>query len=202
MPLLDSPPDAVARVYAQSLFELASESGGRDTAEQMLGELEDIAELARANPDFSEMLASRVVATGKRDAALTRIFEGKVSPTTLRFLRLLNSKDRLGHLLPILSAFDRVVQESYGRVEVDVFTAAPISPDELRSIRERLSSALGKDVIAHPYTDHAMIGGLKLRIGDQLIDGSVQTQLRNMRDRLTRQGGSTLRSRASDILGS
>ncbi|MEQ8769799.1 MAG: ATP synthase F1 subunit delta [Phycisphaerales bacterium] len=200
MPLVESKPDALARVYAASLFELAEADGGRPRAEEILGELEDILELARANPGFSEFLASRVLTSSKRGASLRSMLEGKCQDLTLRFLLLLNQKGRLGHLPAITAALDHTVQERFGRIEVDVFTATPIGSDEVTLVKNRLQAALGKEPIIHPYTDESMIGGIKVRVGDQLIDGSISTRLRQMKDRLTRNGGATVRGKITDMI--
>lgn len=198
MPLIEAAPDALAKVYAKGLFEAADKQDGG--AEAVLGELEEILEMARNNKDFSEVLASRLIDADKRDASLVRLFKGRVSEHTLSFLRLLNRKGRLGHLAPITGALDAIVQERFGRVEVDVFTAAPVGQSEIESIRKRLTETLGKEVVLHPYTDSTMIGGVKLRMGDQLIDGSVRAELRRMRDRLLGQSGA-VRARSKNILG-
>ncbi len=200
MPLIESQPDALSGVYARSLFELAEAKGGQEKAEKTLGELEDVIELARGDARFSEFLSSRVLGADSRDEALVRIFEGKITGVTLRFLRLLNKKGRLGLLIPIVSAFDRIVQERFGRVEVDVYTPGPVGADELRRLKERLGATLGKEVIVHPYTDTSMIGGIRLRIGDQLVDASVSTRLRKMRDQLEQRGGAQIRANARRII--
>lgn len=197
MPLIDSQPDALAEIYARSLFQLAEGEGGRERTEQILGELEDILELARQDRRFSEFLATRVIAASARDASLLRIFENRASPLTLRFLRLLNVKDRLGHLPAIAAAYDGLVQEAFGRVEVDLFTAEPLDEKARAAYRDRLARTLGKDIILHSYTEPAMLGGVKLRIGDRLIDDSLATKLGRMRDRLNTEGQSNLRTRAS-----
>lgn len=201
MPLIDARPDALAETYARAIFDLAEQQGGRGLIEQLLGELEDILELARENPRFGEFLASRILAKPKRDAALQRLLSHRASPLTLRVLRLLNDKDRLGHLPPIVAAFDRLAQERFGRVEVDIVTASAIDPDALASVKARLSTALGgRDVIAHTYTDPALIGGMQLRIGDQFIDASVASRLRQMASRVRDRGSQTVKGRAGDIL--
>ncbi|PCI06918.1 ATP synthase F1 subunit delta [bacterium] len=200
MPLIEAQPSALAKVYAKSLFEVAQQHGGQENAESILGELEDIVELARSNRAFSELLASRLIDSGKRDASLERMFAGKVSDLTLKFLRQLNRKGRLVNLSQIATAMDELVQSQFGRIEVDVFTATPISTGELESVRSQLSASLGKEVIMHPYTDSSMLGGIKLRMGDQLIDASIQAQLRKMRDGLLDTGSAEVRGRSSDIL--
>ena len=200
MPLIDAQPSALAKVYAKSLFELAQEQGGQPNAESILGELEDIIEMARNDRAFSELLASRLIDSGKRDASLERIFANKVSPLTLNFLRQINRKGRLANLSQIANAMDALVQDQFGRIEVDVFTATPIGAGELESVRRQLSETLGKDVVMHPYIDSSMLGGIKLRMGDQLIDASIQAQLRKMRDNLLDTGGAQVRGRSGDML--
>lgn len=201
MPLIESQPDALAHTYARSLFELVDSKGGRGAIETILGQLEDILELARTDANFSEFLASRVVPSGQRSASIKKIFTNRADPLVVNFLCVLNTKGRLSHLPAIIAAFDALAQERFGRVEVDVYTAEPLSPDSLNGIRSKLSASLGKDIVLHPYTDAAMIGGVKFRIGDQLVDASVATQLRHMRDTLDSTGAAKLRARAKDALG-
>ena len=201
MPLTHTEPDALARIYAASLFDLAKQGGGGPQAcESTLGELEDILEIARANPQFGEFLASMILSSSERKSSMQKMFEGRVSDLTYKFLQVVNEKDRLGHLPAIVSAFEQMVQQSYGRVEVDVYTAAPIDQNEIASIRTRLQSMLGKEPVIHAYTDESMIGGLRLQIGDQLIDGSVQTQLRKLREKVSSTGGAEIRAHAARLI--
>lgn len=201
MSLIESHPDALATTYARSLFDLALAQGGRALVEETQAELEEILELARQDRRFSEFLASRVLGHRERTASLQKIFKGRVGDLTLRFLMVLQAKHRLRHLPVIVAAYDGLAQKAFGRVEVDVFTAAPLDPDEMAGIRDRLARTLGKDVVVHPYTDGSMIGGVKFRIGDQLIDASIATKLRKLRDQLATEGSARLRSRVSRILG-
>ena len=200
MPLMEAQPDALARVYAESLFELAEAGGGRENLEETLGELEDVLEIAREDARFSEFLASRTLGVDSRGRSLRRILEGRCTDLTLRFILLLNEKERMGHLPPIVAAFDEMVQEAFGRVEVDVYMASPISTGVLTTIRERFRAALGKDAIVHPYADESMIGGMKLRIGDTLIDASIASQLRRLKDQLNGSGSERLRERVEGII--
>jgi F-type H+-transporting ATPase subunit delta len=201
MPLTHTQPDALARIYASSLFELAKQNGGGPQAcESTLGELEDVLELARSNAQFGEFLASMILSAKERKASLQKMFQGHVSDLTYKFLQVLNEKGRLAHLPAIVGAFEQMVQLAYGRVEVDVYTAAPIDQAEVAGIRSRLQSMLGKEPVLHAYTDEAMIGGLRLQIGDQLIDGSVQTQLRKLRDNISSTGGAEIRARADRLI--
>ena len=118
--------DALAQVYARSLFEFADEAGGRDKIVEVAQELEQTCELARADRTFAGFLASPIINRAKRGAALRRIFHGNVTDLVLRFLLVLNDRGRLRHLETIDDAFDQLVHEAFDRVEVDVFTPGPL----------------------------------------------------------------------------
>ncbi len=192
--------DALALVYARSLYELADEAGGRSKIMEVAQELEQTCELARADRAFGGFLASPIIDRAKRGAALRRIFHGNVTDLVLSFLLVLNDRGRLGHLEPIGDAYDQLVHEAFGRIEVDVYTPGPLERGQLDVLKHRIGSALGKEPVLYTYTDHSMIGGLKLRIGDQLVDGSVSSRHRRMRQSMLRGGGSAMRDRFERII--
>ncbi len=201
MPLIEAQPDALAKVYAEALFDLAAQDGkGPEAAEVVLGELEDILELARENPLFNEFLASRVLPAHKRDTSLAKILEGRASDLTIRFLRLLNRKNRLSHLPAITAALLHKVSAALGRVEIDLYTATKLEGEDLDSVRDQIQSTLGKNVVLHTYAEPAMLGGVKLRIGDRLIDDSLATQLRRVQARLNDQGAAAVRANSARII--
>jgi len=208
MPLTFSEPDALARLYARSLFELARDGGPTGPASGVshsaaehaiaatLAELNDLLDIAKTDARFSEFLSSRILPPKARGQSLRNILKGRVSDLTLRFVLVLNAKDRLSHLPPIVAAFDELVQKHFGRVEVDVYTAAPAGEADLEAIRTRLKGVLGKEPVIHSYVEPSMVGGLKLQIGDQLIDASIAGRLRKLRDRLSNDGAAEVRARA------
>lgn len=200
MPLIEAQPDALAMIYARTLLTMVEEKGGRDAAMDTMSELESILEVAREQPAFGEFLASRVVSVDRRSKSLAKILSGRVNDLTLRFLQVVNDKGRLNHLPAIVAAYDQLVQERFGRVEVDVYTAETMDAGTQSRVRERLASALKKEVVMHPYTEEGMIGGMKIRVGDQFIDASVATQLRRMRDKLQTQGQAELKARIDRII--
>jgi F-type H+-transporting ATPase subunit delta len=193
--------DAVARVYAQSLLELADAAGGDEKIVETGGELGAITEMIRGDAEVAEFLRSPIIDSEKRAEALRRIFEGRVSDLVLRFMLVLNGKGRLGEFGAMTSAFDQLVNERMGRVEVDVMTVdGSLDPDQLALLGEKVKAKLGKEPVFHQYADDSLIGGLVLRVGDQLIDGSVRGQLRRMREELLVAGSSRVRAGADDFL--
>jgi F-type H+-transporting ATPase subunit delta len=187
--------DALAKVYARSLFELAMDAGGTNKLMEVAEELEQICELARNDKVIKLFLSSPIVDVKARGEALSSIFTNRITDLTLRFMLVLNMKGRLNHLESIEIAFDQLVQEAFGRVEVDVITPAPIDTESMEMIKEKISTILGKEPVLHPYVDESILGGIKFRIGDQLIDGSLHTRLRKLGEKLKNNGGAAVRER-------
>ena len=195
--------DAVAHVYARALFELAEGDAGaaaRPKLEEVADELEQVVELTRGHRALQEFLVSPIIDRETRGESLRRIFAGRISDLTLRFLVVLNRKGRLGHLASIHRAYDLLLQERFGRVEVDVFTATPVAEGQISTIKDLVHKALGKEPVMHRYVEPEMLGGIKLRIGDRLIDGSVAGRLQRMKESILTDGAGTLRGRLDRVL--
>ena len=193
--------DAVARVYAQSLLELADAAGGDEKIVETGVELNAISEMIRGDAEIAEFLRSPIVDACKRADALRRIFEGRVSDLVLRYMLVLNGKGRLGEFAAMAAGYDQIVNERMGRVEVDVLTVdGSLAPDQLALLGEKVKAKLGQEPVFHQYADESLIGGLVLRVGDQLIDGSVRGQLRRMREELLVSGSNRVRAEADDFL--
>jgi F-type H+-transporting ATPase subunit delta len=193
--------DAISIVYARSLYDLAREAGGEEKILEVADELEQICELMRDKRGrFREFMASPIIDEGRRANSLRSIFSDRVTDLTLRFLLVLNDKKRLGHLEAITAAFDHLVHETLDRVEVDLYTPSLLGDEQVDIIRRRVHEALGREPVLHTYAEPAMLGGLKLRIGDQLIDGSVATRLRRLRSTILASGGHIFRGNIDGFL--
>ena len=193
--------DEIATVYAQSLLEVCDKAGGNAVAEACSSELRELAEIIRGNKKFGEFLKTPIVGNDKRKAALDKIVKGRVSDLVYRFVMVLANHGRAGRIADVADAFDALMQDRLGRIEVDMFTVdGKASDDVLATVKARVKAAFAKDAVLHQYSDPNMIGGVKLRIGDQLIDGSVATQLRNMREAVSTRGTGAIRSRLGDFL--
>jgi F-type H+-transporting ATPase subunit delta len=198
MPLLEIKPEAVAITYAQALYDTVSKRG-QQAVEETLGELEMLLEEARANKRFGEFLSSRIVDSDRRAASLDRMFAGKIQQQTLNFLKVLNDKNRLSLLPGVVEAFDSIAQKAFGRVEVDVTTAAPIDPAQRDTLARQIGDKLGKTPVLHCRVDPAMLGGIRIQVGDRLIDASVATKLAKVREQLGSGGAATVRAAADKL---
>jgi F-type H+-transporting ATPase subunit delta len=192
--------DSLARVYARSLFELAEQAGGHDKIVEIGEELEQVCELARSQRSLGEFLRSPIVNRAARARSISTVFSDRLTDLTLRFLLVLNERDRLGRLESIAAAYDHMVQQAFGRVEVDVFTPQPLTEGLRKRIEARVREALRREPVLYPYTDPAMIGGIRLRIGDQLIDASIATRLRRLRDGMIGRGAARIAERFDRLI--
>ncbi|HLL91093.1 MAG TPA: ATP synthase F1 subunit delta [Tepidisphaeraceae bacterium] len=170
-----------ALTYARPLLELGLE---RNQADDIGRDLGAVAEAVRANPSFGLFLADPGIGADEKRATLDRLFKGKAHPLVANFLNLLNNRGRLRLVEGIAAAYDDLLADQRGIVEVDVTTAQKLSPDELEQVKRRVGQALGKQVVVHPYVDEAIIGGIVLRMEDKLLDASVRQQLRTLREQL------------------
>lgn len=187
--------DAVARVYAQSLMELAEAAGGEDKVAEIGEEMQGLLEIIRSDVSIAEFLRSPIVKRSSRGDSLRKMLDGRISDLLLRFLLVLNDKGRLGRLTDVAAAFDELLNERFGRIEVDVYTVdGRLDDAQMGLLAEKVRTRLGKEPVFHQYSDASLIGGLVLRVGDQLIDGSVRGRLRGLRESLLDRGSTAIRA--------
>lgn len=177
--------DSVSRVYAQALLALAQPQGQTDALAEEVGEL---LALIEREPQLGKLLSSRTLNSAERTVVIEHLFKDKISDVLYRFLQVVNRKDRLGSLVGIFSAYCAFAAEARGETDVDVYVAQALSDEDGRGIAESIGQAVGKRVHLHQHVDPELIGGLKVRVGDRLIDGSVATQLKLMKRRLVEAG--------------
>jgi F-type H+-transporting ATPase subunit delta len=177
-----SPNVALVGRYAKALLQLATK---HNQAEPIRDELKALGEILQATPTFKALIADPGVSEGVRQALLSKTFGGgRASPLMMNFLGLLNSKNRLNLLAEVVETYQDLLDEERGIIEVDVTVAHRLTPEQLETVRERVSTALKRNAVVHQYVDESIIGGLVLRVQDKLIDASVRNQLEMMRRQL------------------
>jgi F-type H+-transporting ATPase subunit delta len=174
-------PSAGARAYATALIELANE---RNLTNPIADELNGLRQVLAENPSFRAFLADPSIGDTERSALLKKVFAGKIQLLLEHFLEVLAAKGRLNHIEQIADAYDDLLDEQLGKIEVDVIVAQKLSPEQLEQVRTRVSAALKKDAVVHQYVDESIIGGLILKVQDKLIDASVKTQIAMLRQQL------------------
>lgn len=195
MPEASTQTNQVGRVYADALVELAQKN---DQLDEVADEGQQLAELLAEQPQLVTLLANPAITSAARVDLVQRVFSGKVSDTMFRFLSVMARKDRLDELDAVLVSLRQRVAELRGEVEVDAWTATPMSDETRDDVRNRVASALGgKTVTLREHVDGSLLGGLKLRVGDRLVDGTAATRLRLLRRNLVAAGKTAARDAAS-----
>ena len=172
---------ATLHSYAQALLELAD---ARNVTDQVAGDVRDIAQIIDGDPTFARYLADPTIGHVERSAKLDHVFAGKTAAVLVAFLKLLSSKNRLGEFRGIATAFQQLLDKRAGNVDVEVTVPQEMTHDELEGVRQQISQKLGKNAHVKQKVDESIIGGLIVKVGDSLIDGSVKSQLETMKRRL------------------
>jgi F-type H+-transporting ATPase subunit delta len=173
---------AILGKYAGSLAEIVFEEKIEETVSE---DLKIYSEIFRAVPDLLETLDSPALPREAKEKLLDELIARyPVNPITGNFLRVLLQNNRIRHFQEILNAFIKSVNERKGVVSALVTAAAPLSPQEVKSIENRLAGIMGKSVNLELRTDAGLLGGIVVQIGSTSFDGSVRTRLAEMRKRL------------------
>jgi F-type H+-transporting ATPase subunit delta len=172
---------ASARRYAEAIFDLARE---RDALDAWARDLDAVAAFV-SEADVARVLGAARVPREEKLRLLAAGLERDVSPLAMNLVRLLAQRDRLQLAPSIREEFAAMADEYRGIAHATVTTAVPLSEDEQRAVRERLSQITGKRIEVTSQVDESIIGGVVARIGDQLIDGSTRTKLVALKRRLS-----------------
>lgn len=174
---------AVAKEYAQAVFDTAMEKGELDT---WRADLNTIAATVREPALAGTLRSASIPISQKMEAVGSRL--AKISPQALNFVRLLIEQDRVGMIDQILSEYEDLLDAQYLGVEyVEVTTAIPLDEEQKERIIHRLAEMRNKQIRLSTQLDPTILGGMIIRIGDRVIDGSIRSKLSELRESL--EGG-------------
>jgi F-type H+-transporting ATPase subunit delta len=181
----------VARTYAETLLSLAERA--RDTS-GWGAMINEIASAVRRDRTLRRFLASPKIAPRQKKQVLAKALDDRVPRIFLRFLEALIDNRRQTLIPEIAVAYSDLLEAREGRVHAEVTVARPLGADGEGAVARNLSRALGKSVVPHLSVDPAILGGVVVRVGDTVIDGSVRRRLALLRRRL--MSGSATADRA------
>ena len=177
--------EAVAKSYARALYELARERGQVDAVAR---ELASIVAMLVQQPELPAFLSRPWVAADAKRAAATEIATRLgLSPLTRDFFALVVGRNRADYVIAIADAYRALDDAAQGRVRVKLRTAIALTDAERHTLSARLSRLLdGKQLVTEEVVDPSLLGGFVAEVGSMILDGSLDTQLDRMRDRLAR----------------
>jgi F-type H+-transporting ATPase subunit delta len=167
----------VAKRYAKALFQLAQDKGLVSETEIQLKLIVDVIE---GNAEVRAFLAAPNIALVTKKQSLFKAFGADVSPIVLNAVNLLIERGREGELAAVLAAYLQVAGEALGRSDAHVTTPKPLSEDEKSKLAEKFGAILGKTIRVTNTVNPELLGGLTVRIGDTLYDGSLKGKLERL----------------------
>lgn len=178
-------------VYAKALLGVTESAG---VTESVIVEFDSfLTDVLERLPDFEALLKSPRVSHEEKERLLDRAFAGKMSISLLNFLKVVSRHGRLDCLRMINRAMHLLLDNLRGRVQVEVTTAAPVPAEVLDGVRNRLAGSLGREVVVHTRVNPELLGGIVVRIGDKVYDGSIKSSLERMREETFSQSVENMR---------
>ena len=178
----------VARNYARTLFELATRHEG---VEKYQEGIDTVSHLLDDNPGFGLFLQTPRITLCDKKKVIREAFGGVLPRPFLNFLLVVLDKRRQRLMRDITSEYRNLVDEHLNRVRAEVTVARPLDKQALKAVTDRLTALLGRTVIPHVLVKPDILGGIVVRAGDTIFDGSLRRRLDGMRRKLL---GTQLRS--------
>ena len=176
------PAGSLARRYAKAIFQI-----GQQSVDKIGTDLKSLADAMKSSPELQSLLSNPAIRRADRrkviDALLTRIV---AAPNTKNLVYLLLDGERLSSLPDISRELAAMIEEKGGRISAEVTSAKPLDAAQLTQITSALEKISGKKVDVVKKEDPALLGGVVAKLGDVVYDGSLKTQLRAIRDELTK----------------
>ncbi len=174
------PRTSTARRYAEAAFEIAQRDGNVDA---WLSQLSTVAQ-AVADPELVNHLEDPHVPLDKRSAVMHEMLGPKMLPQVGNLLTLALRRRRLESMPQVASEFRRLYNKNAGIVVATATSALPLDSDEVTALTKRLEQMTGAKIELDTKVDPSLLGGIQVRIGDTLYDGSVRGRLERLRSRL------------------
>lgn len=170
----------LARPYAAAVFKRAEESGTTEKWSQSLAFMAAVLN----DKNISSVIDNPNVSKQRLSALILEICEGQIDGEESNLLKLLVHNGRLTLISTIAKLFEVYKAEAEGYVDVNVFTAYEFSEEDQNNLTEALEKSLGKKTHMKVIIDKSLIGGVLVRAGDRVIDGSIRGQLQHMQKTL------------------
>jgi F-type H+-transporting ATPase subunit delta len=174
----------ISRRYAKALLSIGQDEG-------IYGEfgenLREFAAFCQENAEFFRIVSSQIFFQEDRRKILEVVLgKSGFNPMVKNFIRLLLDKERIGVIGEITDYYASLTDELSGMARADIITARPLKAETLEKIEEVLKKITAKDVKTFVREDESLIGGVIVRIGDLVLDGSVRAQIEGLKETIRR----------------
>jgi len=171
----------VAKRYAKALYASAEEAG---VVEKISGELQLAAQIYKEEEQFRAILSHPGVENDAKFDLFKQSFGEALSELVYNMVKLLIERGRLALLPSICQAYLEIADERSGRAQAKVYSVYPLTDEDKRAVEAHFSKITGKQISVDNIIDRSLIGGIRVRIGDRLYDGSVAGKLQQLQNQL------------------
>jgi F-type H+-transporting ATPase subunit delta len=171
----------IAKKYSQALFSLAKEE---DNLVKYREEINEVWDLIKKTDDLKNSLFHPRIMPEDKKSIINKLFAKGLSGNVFNFLNLLVDKRRMFYIESIIKEFNQLVNNDENILEVGVTSAIEIDDSLKKKLQGKLEKQLDYEIIFQHRVDPEIIGGIIIRIGDKIIDGSIQYELNSLRERL------------------
>lgn len=172
----------VSATYSEAIFDVAHEMGCLDDIQR---EFDFFTKTLEEYPEYFEIIKSPKINIAEKKQVIQETFDNQISQTLLNFLKIIIDKKRGSDILEIKKDFDRRVDLHRNVVKATVESVVPLSEEQLITLQEKLNGMTGKKVEIVTLVKPELLGGVLVKMGDQIIDGSVKFKLEGMLEGLT-----------------
>ena len=172
--------DSAARRYAEAAFQVAMRD---DTLEQWRAEL-DLAAGLLGDERVLHVMANPSIPVEKRATALDEMVGDRLSKPVMNLIQLMLRRGRIEDMPRVAAEFRRLDDARQGITHATATSASALTPDEVRALTARLEQSTGGRIALDVQVDPSLLGGLVVRVGDRMIDGSVRGRLERLRNQL------------------
>lgn len=172
---------SVARRYAEAFFSIAREANKIDEYQQ---ELEKVVQTIDTVENLQEYFAHLLIPAKEKKEVVKKVFTDQISEITLNFLLMIIDKRRESYIGLIVEEYQDMADESRNIAKAELIAAQEVPDDEIKVLAEKLSASTGKTVQLNQVVDPSLIGGIKIRMGDQIIDATVAKKLAMLKEKM------------------
>ncbi|MBF8983764.1 F0F1 ATP synthase subunit delta [Lutibacter sp. B2] len=173
--------ELVAKTYAGALYEVGIECG---LMEQYAQELSFVRKTFEEYPQLLELCKTPQINKNEKKEIIEKIFKESIHVEVLNFIKILLDKKRMDDFESIQKSYQQLVNDYNNIVEGVAITAIKLKENELKKIEKKLSDLAGKNVKLINEIDPSIIGGVRVRIGEKVLDSTIQSRLNKLREEL------------------
>ena len=174
----------IANRYAQSLIDIAND--GKMSLEEITNDLNTIQEINQSSKELVEFLENPTYSNSDKKEVIQKVYENEIHPEMINFLKILTDKNRIFELKDIITSFEEKIDNKNNMKKVSIISAIELNEEVKTRLIQKLEAKLNKKIKPEYEQDSEIIGGLVIKIDDDVIDTSIKQKINSYRNHIVR----------------